>query len=80
MEDLVLTFEWQNILHEAMVESDPAKLQEKVITAEEAIFCRLQALGPSDSEERQALHDASDILLDLKREVLRFPDWHPGQA
>ena len=70
-------FAWQRVLHEALVELNPDQLKEKVAAAEAAIFQRLQDLGqrPDDAEERHALHDASNALLTLKREVLKFPDW-----
>jgi hypothetical protein len=71
--------EWKSVLQEALMEIDPDKLKEKVAQAEVAIFQRLQALGRSSdsSEERHALQDASNALLVLKREVLKFPDWRP---
>jgi hypothetical protein len=72
-------FEWKNVLHEALVEVNPDKLKEKVAEAEAAIFQRLQALRESSesAEERHALQDASNALLTLKRELLKFPDWRP---
>jgi hypothetical protein len=74
-----LKFDWQRMLHEALVEVNPEKLRAKVAQAEAAIFERLQTMGQdsSDSEERNALRDASNSLLTLKREVLKFPDWRP---
>ena len=70
-------FEWERIIHEALVELDPDKLREKITEAESVIFERLQAIGRdhSGSDERNALQDASDTLLTLKREILKFPDW-----
>jgi hypothetical protein len=70
-------FEWQAIVHEAVVELDLDKLRAKITEAESAIFNRLQALGQTaeGTEERNALQDASNTLLTLKREVLKFPDW-----
>jgi hypothetical protein len=72
-------FEWQRVLHEALVEVNTEKLKGKVAEAEAAIFERLQALreGYDSAEERHALQDASNALLTLKREVLKFPDWRP---
>jgi hypothetical protein len=72
-------FEWQNIIHEAVVEMDPEKLKAKVAEAESAIFGRLQTIGQDGgkNEERSALQEASKTLLNLKREVLKFPDWRP---
>jgi hypothetical protein len=70
-------FEWQNIIHEALVELDVVKLRAKITEAESAIFSRLQTLGQTaeGTEERNALQDASNTLLTLKREVLKYPDW-----
>jgi len=70
-------FKWQNIIHEALVELDLDKLRAKITEAESVIFNRLQTLGENaeGAEERDALQDASNTLLTLKREVLKFPDW-----
>ena len=70
-------FEWQRIVQETLVESDPEKLRSKISEAESAIFERLQLLGQESgrTEERDALKDASNVLLTLKKEVLKFPDW-----
>jgi hypothetical protein len=72
-------FEWQNIIQEAVVELDPEKLRAKIAEAESLIFARLQGIGQdgTGNEERNALRDASNTLLTLKREVLKFPDWKP---
>ena len=65
------------MLHEALLEPDPEKLKERVAEAEAAVFLRLQDLAQAqdNSAERLALHDASDALLTLKRNTLRFPHW-----
>ena len=72
-------FQWKKLVQDALVEVNPDKLRDKVADAEAAVFQRLQALtSKSDSsEELHALQDASNTLLVLKREVLRFPDWKP---
>ena len=69
--------EWQKIFQETLVEVNPEKLKEKIAESEAAIFQRLRALqpGPDHVEELRALQDASNALLVLKREVLKFPDW-----
>jgi hypothetical protein len=69
--------EWQKIFQQALVEVNPEKLKEKIAESEAAIFHRLQALQPASDnvEELRALQDASNALLVLKREVLKFPDW-----
>jgi hypothetical protein len=71
--------EWKKLVQQALVEANPDKLKEKVADAESAIFQRLQALERSaeSSVERHALQDASNTLLVLKREVLKYPDWKP---
>ncbi|MGC2193656.1 MAG: hypothetical protein WA628_03200 [Terriglobales bacterium] len=70
-------FEWKKTLQEALVEVNPDKLKKRVAEAEAAIFQRLQSLerNPDGAEELHALQDASNALLVLKREVLKFPDW-----
>jgi hypothetical protein len=70
-------FAWQQIIQEALVELDRDKLKAKIAEAESAIFNRLQALdrNADGAEERNALQDASNTLLALKREVLKYPDW-----
>lgn len=70
-------FEWQNIIRAAQLETDPEQLKQKIGEAEAALFQRLQVLqqNPEATEERNALQDASNTLLMLKRDVLKFPDW-----
>lgn len=70
-------FAWQQIIQEALVELDRDKLKAKIAEAESAIFNRFQALdrNADGAEERNALQDASNTLLALKREVLKYPDW-----
>lgn len=80
MENLSLdgnNLEWKKMFQEALVEVNPEKLKEKIAESEAAIFQRLQALQPTSDnvEELRALQDASNALLVLKREVLKFPDW-----
>jgi len=72
-------FEWQAPVREALVETNPDKLKKRVAEAEAAIFLRLQALAQSSNGavEKQALQDASQLLLALKKEALKFPDWRP---
>ena len=72
-------FVWQKIIQEALLELDPEKLKQKIGEAETAVFQRLQALGqsPGAERERDALQNASNTLLTLKNEVLKFPDWRP---
>ena len=73
------TFGWQRVIQEALVEVDPEKLRAKISEAESVIFDRLQRLGQGSDrpEERDALRDASNTLLTLKKEILKFPDWRP---
>jgi hypothetical protein len=76
-------YEWQKQVRDALLELDPKALLQKVADAETAIFERLQALAKVDgsqsdnAQERQALQDAVNSLRVLKRETLKFPDWHP---
>jgi hypothetical protein len=70
-------FEWQRMLHEALVEQDPERLKERVAEAEAAVFLRLQDLAQAQDSpaERNALQDASNALLALKIDMLKFPHW-----
>ena len=70
-------FEWQRMLHEALVEQDPERLKERVADAEAAVFLRLQDLAQAQDSpaERNALQDASNALLALKIDTLKFPHW-----
>ncbi len=73
---------WQGIVQGAAGELDQTQLKRRIAEAEAAIFQRLQELAQErgSSEERQALSDASNLLLTLKREVLKFPDWEMGKG
>ena len=70
-------FEWQRMLHEALVEQDPERLKERVEEAEAAVFLRLQDLAHTQDgpAERNALQDSSRALLALKIDTLKFPHW-----
>jgi len=67
--------EWQQPYEAALLEFDPAKLEQLVTAAETAIFVRLQTMpaGPTGHEERQAIADATSALFTIKREILRYP-------
>lgn len=68
---------WKEMVAEAVSETDPQQLREKVAAAEAAIFQRLQRLANSKGShtEMRELRAASDRLLALKTDVLKFPDW-----
>jgi hypothetical protein len=70
-------YAWSQTFSQAVKEKDPQKLQEKVAAAEAAIFNRLQDLAQGNGAEIEiiALREASNIILSLKTDVLRFPDW-----
>jgi len=70
-------YTWSQTFSDAIEEKDPQKLQEKVAAAEAAIFSRLQGLARSNGAEAEiiALRKASDTLLSMKTDVLKFPDW-----
>lgn len=73
---------WKNLVADAVAESSPKMLQEKIALAEAAIFERLQALAANShpqSAEIRELREASAALLALKTDVLKFPDWRPQQ-
>ena len=64
------------MLHEALLEQDPERLKQRVAEAE-VVFLRLQDLAQAEDSpaERHALQDASEALLALKRDTLKFPHW-----
>jgi hypothetical protein len=67
---------WQPQFHAALLETDPAKLKQRVIAAEEAIFVRFQATnGGNDDTERHAMEDALRALRVIQVEKLNYPDW-----
>lgn len=70
---------WKDVVTDAMSESNTERLKEKIAAAETAIFERLQALAAKNSHSQSAevleLRKASEALLALKTDVLRFPDW-----
>jgi hypothetical protein len=53
----MMTMDWQDALQEAIHESDPQIMDEKIRAAEAAIFARMQDSRP-DALEEQALFDA----------------------
>ena len=64
---------WRDSYQQALVELDPARLRQKVLDAETAIFRQLQQLGVQ--EERMAINDAIANLRVLQQEKLQFPGW-----
>jgi len=55
----MMTMDWQDALQEAIHESDPQTMDEKIRVAETAIFARMQdSSSRPDSFEGQALLDA----------------------
>ena len=79
MEDQELKFpEWQAPLQDVILEFDLDKLPGKILNVENLIFQRLQSLRASNdgAEEVQAITDAVNILRNLKKERLDFPDWN----
>lgn len=69
---------WKDIVAEAMSESNPKTLPGKIAAAEAAIFDRLQVLATksdSQSAEVRELREASEAILALKTNVLKFPYW-----
>ena len=80
MEDLKYP-EWQKPLQEAILEFDIVRLPERIAEAEAAIFVRQLALAnsPDGHSERDAIRDGLRILSALKKDKLKFPDWHSEQ-
>ena len=75
--------EWKILYEKALNESDLSKLHECVIAAETAIFARSLLLNDgqdhgSDAQlERTSLRQASNGLLQLKTEKLKWPTIGP---
>jgi hypothetical protein len=71
--------QWEKAYRDALKESDPQKLLEKVMATETAILERLQELGdsPDAASERLTIRDALNGLLAIKSEKLNFPGWQP---
>jgi hypothetical protein len=72
---------WRDSYQQALLELDPARLSQKVLDAEAAIFRRLQQLSVDGQakgvhkEERMAINDAIANLRVLQQEKLQFPGW-----
>jgi hypothetical protein len=66
---------WQQLLQELLAETDKTELKEKLDELEGALFVRTQALKSSSDghAERQAIKDATKILLKTRVEQLGFP-------
>jgi hypothetical protein len=66
---------WQELYQAALLERGPQKLAEMVSAAEEAIFRRAQELTDSaaNDQERTAMAEAAQKLLNIKTEKLRWP-------
>jgi hypothetical protein len=67
--------EWQEPLHQAQIETDPQRIQEKVSQAETAIYARLQelALSGDGRVEAEAISSAARELLRIKTDKLKWP-------
>jgi len=66
---------WEKLVHDAEIEPDVTKLEDKIRTAEDALFFRALDLRVSDdgTRERALLRKAADTLLKLKIEKLGWP-------
>lgn len=66
---------WQEPFQAAQMENDPDKLLGKLYEAEEAIFVRGQELAtsPDGHAEREAMWQATKVLLRIKSEKLNWP-------
>jgi hypothetical protein len=67
---------WQTSYLEALTEFDPQRLANRVCMAETAINLRMSQLSTSveGPVERQALTDASNALLSIRKETLKNLD------
>jgi hypothetical protein len=66
---------WEAPFRAVQRESDPEKLLEKLHETEAAMFARWQELGtsPDTNAEREAMRRATDVLLKIKTEKLKWP-------
>jgi hypothetical protein len=78
MVDPVKFSDWQPQFHAALLETEPKQLHQRVMTAEEAMFMRLQSLGNASNgdSERHAIQDAISVLRSIQVEKLNYPDWN----
>lgn len=66
--------EWQSEYRSMLMETDPAKLKDKIERTELAMFLRAQELKTPDTDpERQAMRDAANALRVLLDTVLKYP-------
>jgi hypothetical protein len=66
---------WQRLSEQTLAETDPEKLVALVGAVEEALVSREQELAhsPDDSDERNAMAQATEELLAIKTEKLSWP-------
>ena len=69
---------WQQAYQDALIETTPEQLNQRVLKAEAALFTRLQALSDSrdGDDERQAIDDAMRSLRVIQVKKLGYPDWN----
>lgn len=67
--------QWQTPCQAALLETDPEKLHDEIVEAENAIFLRLHELWSRTDhhEERLAINDAISALRRLQTTKLNFP-------
>jgi hypothetical protein len=64
----VQTERWWSLYRDAVLETDPAKVEERIREAEEAIGARSSLSGQLPASEQSALEDACNRLQILKTE------------
>ena len=73
-------YDWQHVYHQALVETDWTKIEERIHAAEVVMNERLREFsvnGGGSPEENQAVIDAINALKILRREVA---DWRARRA
>jgi hypothetical protein len=72
---VVGSYGWEKSYRAALQETDVRKLHESVLEAEGALFVRAQELASSNDGhvEREAISKASEALLRVKIEKLKWP-------
>ena len=68
---------WQQAYAEALRETNPSKLREKISACEMTIVQRMEELsgGAGAEAEQESIKRAAQGLRILKRDKLRWPDW-----
>jgi hypothetical protein len=70
----VLLAGWRQLYQSALLESDPAKVANRIVDARNAVLDRIEDLLTCSGPERQALNDAFRVLGKLRSTLSPHPD------